>query len=263
MRIIRFEHEGSIRYGRDLGDGQAVLLDQAPWAGGRETGTRVAVDAVSLLAPVEPSKIVCIGKNYRRHVEEMGGAVPPAPTLFLKPPSALLRPGGTIELPPDSARVEHEGELGVVIGRPARRVREDDAREAIFGLTCVNDVTARDLQKSDVQFTRAKSFDTFCPTGPAIVTGLAPDALDLEVRVNGEVRQCGNTRDMLWAVPFLIAYVSRVMTLLPGDLLLTGTPEGVGPLVAGDRCEVEIEGVGLLANAVGMRSIPPPPPPGP
>jgi 2-keto-4-pentenoate hydratase/2-oxohepta-3-ene-1,7-dioic acid hydratase in catechol pathway len=208
----------------------------------------------TLLAPVTPSKIVCVGRNYREHAAELGNAVPSEPLLFLKPPSAIINNGESIELPEASQKVEHEGELGVVIGRECRRLGlDEDPLAYVLGFTCLNDVTARDLQRSDVQFTRAKSFDTFCPVGPFVVNGLDPSDLSVETRVNGEVRQSGRTSAMAFPVPFLIRYISQVMTLNPGDLIATGTPAGVGPLRAGDTVEVEVEGIGVLRNPVKNR----------
>jgi 2-keto-4-pentenoate hydratase/2-oxohepta-3-ene-1,7-dioic acid hydratase in catechol pathway len=201
-----------------------------------------------------PGKIVCVGRNYAAHARELGNAVPEKPLLFLKPPSAVIGDGATILLPPESKQVEHEAEIGVVIGRRLTRGDEAAARAAIAGLTCANDVTARDLQKADAQWTRAKGFDTFCPVGPRVlpVDGTRVDFAGLEVtgRVNGAVRQHGFTRDMAFSIPLLVAYISGIMTLEPGDLVLTGTPEGVGPLVAGDVVEVEVPGVGTLRNPV-------------
>lgn len=211
----------------------------------------VRLEEARLLAPVEPSKVVCVGRNYREHAAELGNPMPPEPLLFLKAPSAIVGHGDTIELPGQSERVEHEGELAVVIGRKCRAVAEDeDPLSYVLGYTCVNDVTARDLQRRDVQFTRAKSFDTFCPVGPYIVTGLDPADLRVETRVNGDVRQSGRTSAMAFPVTFLIRYISNVMTLNPGDLIATGTPAGVGPLTDGDAVEVEVEGVGTLRNHV-------------
>jgi 2-keto-4-pentenoate hydratase/2-oxohepta-3-ene-1,7-dioic acid hydratase in catechol pathway len=200
---------------------------------------------------VKPSKVVCVGRNYREHAAELGNAMPTEPLLFLKAPSAIIGDGDTIELPTLSERIEHEGELAVVIGRAARNLSdEDDPFAYILGYTCLNDVTARDLQRRDVQFTRAKSFDTFCPVGPYVVTGLDPLDLKVETRVNGQVRQSGRTSAMAFSVPFLLRYISRVMTLEAGDLIATGTPAGVGPLGDGDVVEVEVEGVGILRNGV-------------
>ncbi len=211
----------------------------------------LALNKVRLVAPIIPSKIVCVGRNYRDHAAEFGNPMPDEPLLFLKPPSAIIGHDDMITLPPMSARVEHEGELGVVIGRRARCISEHaDSLAYVLGYTCVNDVTARDLQRRDVQFTRAKSFDTFCPVGPLIVTGLLPAALHVQTRVNGITRQRAQTSAMAFPVEYLIRYISHVMTLEVGDLIATGTPAGVGPLVAGDSVEVEVEGVGILRNSV-------------
>jgi 2-keto-4-pentenoate hydratase/2-oxohepta-3-ene-1,7-dioic acid hydratase in catechol pathway len=217
----------------------------------RFTGQRFAVADVRLLSPILPSKVVCVGRNYVEHAAELGNQVPKEPLLFLKPSTSVIGPNDAIRIPPQSKRVEHEAELAVVIGAPgARRVDRAGAAAAIFGYTCANDVTARDLQRADVQFTRAKSFDSFCPIGPWIVTGL--DVSDAEVRceVNDEVRQLGRTKDMVFDVPTLVSYISHVMTLLPGDVVLTGTPAGVAPIVDGDVVTVSVEGVGTLANRV-------------
>jgi 2-keto-4-pentenoate hydratase/2-oxohepta-3-ene-1,7-dioic acid hydratase in catechol pathway len=197
-----------------------------------------------------PGKIVCAGRNYAEHAREMGNAVPTAPVLFLKPPSALVGPGEAIVLPAASARVEHEAEIGVIVGRRLRRADEAEAERAIGAITCANDVTARDLQRTDAQWTRAKGFDTFCPVGPAAVTGLDWRTLEVIGRVNGAVRQHGRSAEMIFSIPGLLAYISGVMTLEPGDLVLTGSPAGVGPLQAGDVVEVEIPGVGILSNPV-------------
>jgi len=200
-----------------------------------------------------PSKIVCVGRNYAAHARELGNAVPDEPVLFLKPPSAIIGQGQPIRLPAQSRRVEHEAEIGVVLGRRLSRGTEEEAREAVGGIVCANDVTARDLQKSDVQWTRGKGFDTFCPVGPRVMEVDASfdlRSLKVECRVNGELRQKGFAADMIFGIPALLAYISRIMTLEPGDLVLTGTPEGVGPLVQGDVVEVEIPGVGVLRNTV-------------
>lgn len=215
------------------------------------TATAIPISAVKLLAPVVPSKIVCVGRNYREHAAELGNKMPAEPLLFLKPPSALIASGDCIELPAQSQQVEHEGELGVVIGRQARKLSDnEDPLDYVFGYTCVNDVTARDLQRKDVQFTRGKSFDTFCPVGPFIVDGLDPLNLAVTTRVNGAVKQNGRTADMAFSVPFLIRYIANIMTLHEGDLIATGTPAGVSPMKDGDVVEVEIEGIGILRNTV-------------
>ena len=216
-----------------------------------EAGPAVALAEATLLAPVVPSKIVCVGRNYKDHAAELGNAMPDEPLLFLKAPSAVIGPNDAIELPAVSARVEHEGELAVVIGRRARKLSDaDNPLDYVLGYTCANDVTARDLQRKDVQFTRAKSFDTFCPVGPLIETDIDPLDVLVTTRVNGEVRQQASTAVMAFSVPLLIRYISHVMTLEPGDLISTGTPAGVGPLAAGDTCEVEVEGIGILSNPV-------------
>jgi 2-keto-4-pentenoate hydratase/2-oxohepta-3-ene-1,7-dioic acid hydratase in catechol pathway len=224
----------------------AHLLSDPPWLLGEHEAGSIPLDESALLCPVQPSKIVCIGRNYAAHAKELGHEVPSEPLLFLKPPSALIGPGDVVRLPPESARVEHEAELAVVIGRRARNVGKDAALAHVFGYACACDVTARDLQRKDVQFTRAKGFDTFCPVGPWIETELGPGKLRIQCRVSGQTRQDGSTEQMLFDVPTLVSYVSRMMTLEPGDVILTGTPEGVGPLVAGDGLEVEIDRIGVL-----------------
>jgi len=205
-----------------------------------------------LLAPVQPTKIVCIGRNYREHAAELGHEVPKEPLMFLKPASALIDPAQNIIRPRISQRVDHEGELGVVIGKNCRNLRADeDVRDYILGYTCVNDVTARDLQEKDGQWTRAKGFDTFCPVGPVVSNEPDPWAgVSVETRVNGSTRQQGNTRDFIFALDIVIRHIAQVMTLLPGDLIATGTPSGVGPLIAGDVVEVTVQGVGTLRNPV-------------
>jgi 2-keto-4-pentenoate hydratase/2-oxohepta-3-ene-1,7-dioic acid hydratase in catechol pathway len=213
------------------------------------------LDSFTLLAPVRPSKIVCVGRNYRDHATELGNEVPREPLLFLKPPSALLAPGGTVVMPALSKRIDFEGELAIVIGRRCRNIGEDeDARTYIRGYTLVNDVTARDIQKSDGQWTRGKGFDTFCPAGPIVSDEIDPSAgqqpVTVTTRLNGEVRQTGSTADLIFSIPFLLGYISACMTLEPGDLIPTGTPAGVGPMHAGDEVEVEIPGLGILRNTL-------------
>jgi 2-keto-4-pentenoate hydratase/2-oxohepta-3-ene-1,7-dioic acid hydratase in catechol pathway len=211
----------------------------------------IPLDQVKLLPPVTPSKIVCVGRNYREHAAEMGNELPKEPLLFFKPPSAIIGPDEPIVLPALSKRVDQEGELAVVIAKRCYRLTErDDVRAYIFGYTCLNDVTARDLQKADVQFTRAKGFDTFCPMGPLIETEFEPAGEKIETRVNGAVRQSAPLADMIFTVDAIIRYVTQVMTLLPGDVISTGTPAGVGPLAAGDVVEVRISGIGSLRNSV-------------
>ena len=199
----------------------------------------------------KPSKIVCIGRNYAAHARELGNPVPERPLLFLKPPSSMIHHGESIVLPPDSQQVEHEGEIGVVIGRRARNVAEAEALVVVSGFLPLNDVTARDLQKTDVQFTRAKGFDTFCPIGDAVASdGRDWRSLEVVCRVNGEARQHGKASDMVFGIPALIAYITRVMTLEPGDIIATGTPEGVGPLRPGDVVAVELPGLATVQNPV-------------
>ncbi len=212
----------------------------------------IPLGAAHLLSPVAPSKIVCVGRNYRAHVQEMGGEMPTEPLLFFKPPSSLLRPGGAIVLPALSARVDFEGELAVVIGRRVRHLKaSDDWRSVVRGFTLANDISARDLQKNDGQWTRAKGFDTFCPVGPVVSNELdLENGVTIETRVNGELRQQASTRDLIFSVPELLRFITAAFTLEPGDLVLTGTPSGVGPLHPGDRVEVAIAGLGVLTNTV-------------
>jgi 2-keto-4-pentenoate hydratase/2-oxohepta-3-ene-1,7-dioic acid hydratase in catechol pathway len=207
------------------------------------------LSAADLLPPVTPTKIVCVGRNYRDHVKEMGSELPAEPLLFFKPVSALNRHGGIVRMPAVSARVDYEGELAVVMGRRTRNLKEEDWRSAVRGYTLANDVTARDLQNKDGQWTRAKGFDTFCPIGPLVSDELDPEAgLTLETRVNGELRQHGSTLDFIFPISKLLAYITAIFTLEAGDLVLTGTPAGVGPLKAGDKVEISIPGLGVLAN---------------
>ncbi|WP_173056034.1 fumarylacetoacetate hydrolase family protein [Phytohabitans houttuyneae] len=254
MRIARFVHAGGMSFGVVEGDPDGLTVAEIeghPFGQISFTTQRWALADVRLLSPILPSKVVCVGRNYADHAAELGNEVPKEPLLFLKPSTSVIGPRDAIRLPPQSKQVEHEAELAVVIGPPgARRADRAAAERAIFGYTCANDVTARDLQKADVQFTRAKGFDSFCPLGPWISTGL--DVSDLEVRceVNEEVRQLGRTKDMVFDVPTLVSYVSHVMTLLPGDVILTGTPAGVSPITAGDTVMVRVEGIGDLANPV-------------
>jgi len=250
MRILRIEHEGLAHFARSSHEGDLELLSGAPWAGGQPTGQQADLSAIRLLEPVVPTKIVCIGRNYAAHAKELGNEVPGEPLLFLKPPSSLLAPGDAIVLPAASQRVEHEAEIGIVIGQRIRHASPERALEAVFGVTAVNDVTARDLQRKDVQFTRGKGFDTFCPVGPWIAAGLSLAELTVTGRVNGQVRQQGRVEQMVFPIAQLISFISHVMTLEPGDLIATGTPEGVGPLVPGDSVEIEVSGVGVLRNGV-------------
>ena len=263
MKYCRFQRDGQAHYG--LVESVAgkdsilrILLAPPEQAGGDVEGLRtrriepLVLEEASLLPPVQPSKIVCVGRNYRDHAAELGNEVPTEPLLFFTPPSSLLPPGGTILRPKASERTDYEGELGVVIARRCHKLASgEDPRPYILGYTCVNDFTARDLQTKDGQWTRAKGFDTFCPAGPLVTDGLDPWAgVQVETRVNGEVRQSGNTRDFIFPLDVILRYISQIMTLEPGDLIATGTPKGVGPVVAGDNIEVSIEGIGELRNSV-------------
>jgi len=263
MKYCRFQSNGQAHYGlvEPVGGRDAivrVLLTAPEESDGDVEGLRtrrieaLALDEAVLLPPVRPSKIVCIGRNYREHAAELGHDVPQEPLLFLKAPSALLAPGATVLRPKISQRVDYEGELGVVIGRKCHQPAPDeDVRTYILGYTCVNDVTARDLQNKDGQWSRSKGFDTFCPVGPVVVDGLDPWAgVTVETRVNGAVRQSGTTLDFIFALDVIIRHIAQAMTLFPGDLIATGTPAGVGPVVAGDVMEVTVDGIGTLRNLV-------------
>jgi 2-keto-4-pentenoate hydratase/2-oxohepta-3-ene-1,7-dioic acid hydratase in catechol pathway len=251
MRLVRFRHgdriaTGAVQPGSDTIQVIAGTFFEDPLP----TGDEVSIDDVMLLAPVLPSKLVCVGKNHAAHAAEFGMEVPEEPLLFLKPSTAVIGPGDLIRLLPISRRIDYEGELAVVIGRLARNVKAEDASRFILGYTCANDVTLRDLQKTDDQWARAKGFDGSCPLGPWIETSLDPTDAVVETRLNGDVVQHASTSDMVFGVAELIEYVTSFMTLLPGDALLTGTPEGVGRLEGGDVVEVEVDGVGILRNEV-------------
>jgi 2-keto-4-pentenoate hydratase/2-oxohepta-3-ene-1,7-dioic acid hydratase in catechol pathway len=258
VRIARFTDGSEPGFGVVEGsveEGTAEVAGIAPHPFGAFsfTGVRRPLGDVRLLAPVLPSKVLCVGKNYADHAREMGGEAPARPVLFLKPSTSVAGPGDPIVLPPDSERVDYEGELAVVIGRLCRDVPVERALEVVLGYTCANDVTARDQQAADGQWTRAKGHDTFCPIGPWIETELDPADLALRTTVDGELRQNSRTKLLVHDVPTLIAYMSAAMTLLPGDVLLTGTPSGVGPLRAGQTAAVTVEGVGTLTNPVTAR----------
>jgi 2-keto-4-pentenoate hydratase/2-oxohepta-3-ene-1,7-dioic acid hydratase in catechol pathway len=255
VRIARFSTGDGVAFGV-VEEGEQVIakIDGHPFGGVDLTGERYPLAEVRVVAPMLPSKIIGIGRNYAEHAREMGNDVPEEPLVFLKPSTTVIGPGEAIAYPEKlSQRVDFEGELAVVIGRLCREVPVERARDVIFGYTCANDVTARDLQKKDVQFTRAKGFDTFCPLGPWIETDLDPSDLALTTTVNGELKQSARTSQLLHDIPTLIAHVSAVMTLLPGDVILTGTPAGVGPLAVGDEVGVGIEGIGTLRNRVISR----------
>ncbi|HEV2088749.1 MAG TPA: fumarylacetoacetate hydrolase family protein [Cryptosporangiaceae bacterium] len=261
MRIARFVHPGGpafgvVEGGADLAwDALTVAEIQGhPFGPIQFTGQRWALPDVRLLSPILPSKVVGVGRNYGAHAAELGNEVPTVPLLFLKPSTAVIGHGDAIRLPPDSGQVEHEAELAVVIGaRGARDVTREQAMDAVFGYTCANDVTARDQQRADVQFTRAKGHDSFGPIGPWIETDLDPTDLAVRCSVDGELRQDGRTKDMVFDVPTLISFVSHVMTLLPGDVILTGTPAGVGRIAAGESVTIEVEGIGTLTNPAVAR----------
>jgi 2-keto-4-pentenoate hydratase/2-oxohepta-3-ene-1,7-dioic acid hydratase in catechol pathway len=251
MRLLRFRYGDRIATGAvETGSEEVRVLRGTFFEDPLPTGEVVPLDDVHLLAPVLPSKLVCVGKNYAAHAAEFGMEVPEEPLLFLKPSTAVIGPADPIQLLPISRRVDYEGELAVVIGRLARDVRAEDAGRFVLGYTCANDVTLRDLQKTDDQWARAKGFDGSCPLGPWIETDLDPADVWVRTRLNGEVRQQATTSDMVFGVATLIEYVTAFMTLLPGDVLLTGTPEGVGALADGDVVEVDVDGVGVLRNGV-------------
>jgi 2-keto-4-pentenoate hydratase/2-oxohepta-3-ene-1,7-dioic acid hydratase in catechol pathway len=255
MRFCRFLAADGAHYAiieRQAGREMVVPIDNPFQAEPKRTGAWVGLDEVKLLAPVLPSKLVCVGRNYREHAKELGNPVPDDLLTFLKPPSTVIGPGERIVRPSISNRVDHEGELAIVIGKTCRNLRrDDDVKQYIRGFTCANDVTARDIQKKDNQWTRGKGFDTFCPVGPIVTDEIDPWAgARVQTRVNGQVRQDGNTKQFIFSIEHILCYITRVMTLYPGDLIATGTPAGVGELRDGDTVEVEIEGVGTLRNLV-------------
>jgi len=217
----------------------------------------IPIAELRILPPSEPTKIVAVGVNYREHAEERGRKLPAEPLIFLKPPSALIGPQDDILYPAMSQRVDYEGELALVIKKKTSRLKEEDrVEDFILGYTCFNDITARDLQDKDVQFTRAKSFDTFAAAGPCLVSGISPDDLRIKTFLNGKLRQSSTSRNLIFPVPFLVRYISRIMTLMPGDIITTGTPSGVGPMQPGDRVDVQIEGIGTLSNQVALAGAP-------
>jgi 2-keto-4-pentenoate hydratase/2-oxohepta-3-ene-1,7-dioic acid hydratase in catechol pathway len=260
MKYCRFEYDKSAKYGliENIAGREQItkIIESLPDRDAPDSGwtkiSATAVADVTLLPAANPSKIVCIGRNYREHAAEFGHDVPAEPLIFLKPPSALLAPGQPIVRPKISNRVDHEAELGVVIGKRCRNLKPDeDVRPYILGYTCVNDVTARDLQNKDGQWSRAKGFDTFCPVGPVVVENLDPWAgIDVEAKVNGNLKQHASTREFIFPLDVVIRHIAQAMTLFPGDLIATGTPSGVGPLVVGDVVEVTVQGIGTLRNPV-------------
>jgi len=260
VRIARFVHPQGVAWGVVEGAADAPIdaltvaaIAEHPFGPIALTGERWALPDVRLLAPILPSKVVAIGKNYAEHAREMGGEAPESPLIFLKPSTSVIGTGDVIRLPVDSTHIDYEGELAVVIGRPAKDVPREHALSVILGYTVGNDVTARDHQREDVQFTRGKGHDSFCPIGPWIETELDPSDLRVTTSVNGEIKQDGRTSQMIHDIATQIAFMSHVMTLLPGDVILTGTPAGVGPIVAGDTVTVEVEGIGALTNGVVSR----------
>jgi 2-keto-4-pentenoate hydratase/2-oxohepta-3-ene-1,7-dioic acid hydratase in catechol pathway len=250
MRLLRFRHGDRIATGAITSGDTVQVLAGTFFEDPVPTGEEVELDDVLLLAPILPSKIVCVGKNYAAHAAEFDSDVPEEPLLFLKPSTAVIGPHDPIRLLPISKRIDYEGELAVVVGRLARNVRAEDAGRYLLGFTCANDVTLRSLQRMDDQWTRAKGFDGSCPLGPWIETDIDPTGVTVETRLNGDVVQHGTTEDMVFGVATLVEYITTFMTLLPGDVILTGTPEGVGPIDAGDLVEVEVDGIGTLANPV-------------
>ncbi len=249
MQIIRYEYQNTTNWGW-LHSELIGKVDGDVFGDFRRNEADLPLEKVKILPPVSPSKIICLGRNYAAHAAEHQVEVPEIPLLFLKPPSSLLAPEETILIPPQSQQVEHEAELAVVIGKSGRWIEPDEARKFIFGYTIANDVTARDLQRSDGQWTRGKGFDTFCPIGPVIQTEFDDSDALITCKVNGQVRQLASTRDMIFPVETIIAFVSSVMTLNAGDVILTGTPAGVGVLKSGDKIEIKIEGIGELVNKV-------------
>ena len=249
MQIIRYAYQNEINWGWRHSD-FIGKVDGDVFGDFRRSDADLPMDKVKILSPVTPSKIICLGRNYAAHAAEHQVEVPKIPLIFLKPPSSLLAPEETIILPPQSQQIEHEAELAVVIGKSGRWIEPDEAKKFIFGYTIANDVTARDLQRSDGQWTRGKGFDTFCPVGPTIETEFDDSDALITCKVNDQVRQMASTRDMIFPVETIIAFISSVMTLNVGDVILTGTPAGVGVLKSGDKIEIEIEGIGALVNKV-------------
>ncbi|MCX5997799.1 MAG: fumarylacetoacetate hydrolase family protein [Chloroflexi bacterium] len=256
MKIVRFKYQDAFSYGTlesdlvTVYDGSPFPLQGVQSAVFQSTQQKIPLKDIKLLAPCQTSKVVCLGLNYRPHAAELNIKLPDLPLLFIKPSTSVIGPGDNIVLPPNPERIDYEGELGVVIGRAARNVAEADYDDYVLGYTCFNDVTDRVAQVRDGQWTRAKGYDTFAPTGPCISTGISPFNLKLETLVNGEVKQSGNTADLIFGIPRLVSFISGIMTLLPGDIIATGTPDGIGPLKAGDTVEIVIEGIGTLRNSV-------------
>ncbi|OGN96638.1 MAG: hypothetical protein A2Y89_03370 [Chloroflexi bacterium RBG_13_51_18] len=254
MKIVRFTSGFSMEYGI-LYEDAIISIDDSPFEVIKETHRHYRISDVRLLPPCQPSKIIALGVNYQSHGDEMKSSLPDEPLIFIKPPTSVIGPEDKIIYPPSSERVDYEGELGVVIKSVTRQVSREEAVDHILGYTCVNDVTARDLQAKDRQWTRAKGFDTFCPIGPCIETDLDPFDLTLATYLNGELKQESRTSQLVFPVDELISFISNVMTLLPGDVISTGTPAGVGPILPGDTIEVKIEGIGTLRNYVAKQDL--------
>lgn len=249
MKIARINYKNEPNWAR-LDEGKAVILSQPPYNGIRPSSEEVSLEGLKLLAPAEPSKIILVGLNYRDHARELDMSMPDEPVIFMKPPTALIGPGDDIVYPDMAGQVDYEAELALVIGRQARNIREKEAPDYILGYTCLNDVTARDLQKKDGQWIRAKGFDTFCPLGPCLETELDTRGVRVKAYLNGELKQDSSTADFIFDVNYLVSFISSIMTLLPGDVISTGTPKGVGSMHRGDKVEIEIEHIGRLTNKV-------------
>ena len=249
MKICRYTYDDTMEFGIVEGD-EIVALRGEPFASIEKTGASRKAEEVTLLSPINPSKVVAVGLNYQEHIDETGMQKPDAPVLFIKPSTSVIGPGDAVVYPPSAARVDYEAELAVVIGKKCKDVSIEQASDYIFGYTCLNDVTERFMQGMDGQWTRAKSFDTFCPIGPHIVTDLDPKGLKVEAYLNGEQKQAGNTGMLIFGVEELVSFISGVMTLLPGDVIATGTPSGIGPMEPGDEIEIRVENIGSLVNTV-------------
>ncbi|MCG3172148.1 MAG: putative protein YisK [Myxococcota bacterium] len=251
IRYIRYlSREERPQWGVEVRPGVVARMPGPPWSKGSFPGAEESFEEWRRLAPVEPTKIICVGRNYLAHARELGNVAPEQPVIFMKPPSAIQHPRKPIILPRQSAEVHYEGEIAVVVGARLKRATLDQAREGVLGVTAMVDVTARDLQREDKRFTRAKGFDTFAPLGPALVTELDLTQIAITVKLDGQVVQQGNSSDMTWSIPELLVYISSIMTLEPGDVVSTGTPAGVGPMKAGQKLEVNVEGVGVLSNPI-------------
>lgn len=247
--IVRYEYQNRVNYGL-LQEGQITKLEGDIYYEYDPSDTKIPLNEVKLLSPVQPSKVVCVGLNYVDHAKEVNLELPKEPLLFLKPSTTIVGPEDKVIYPAQSERLDYEAEIGVVIKKKAYRVTEQEAADYILGYTCANDITARDIQFGDGQWTRGKSFDTFCPVGPGIVTDIDPGNLEIKLTLNGEVKQQSNTNNLIFSIPYLVHYISQVMTLLPGDLIITGTPAGIGPMNVGDEVCVQIEGIGELRNYI-------------